>query len=241
MISIIIPTLNEEKTIEKTLQSLRELSNDYNHEIIVSDGRSTDRTIEIAKKYNTKIVVYDDTIRQTISNARNLGASVASGDIFVFLDADVTIPDINAFFKKALDLFNKEEKLVGLTVRIKVLPESETLTDKIILGTFDYVNLFLNNVLRFGGASGEFQMIRASTFKKLTGYNEKIVVAEDIDMFQRLAREGKTKIEMSLKIMHTGRRAHKVGWPKLLWEWSINGLSVLIFNHSFRKVWEEIR
>ncbi|MFA5778133.1 MAG: glycosyltransferase [Candidatus Paceibacterota bacterium] len=240
MISIIIPTLNEEKTIENTLRSLKELR-DYDYEIIVSDGRSKDQTVEIAKRHGAKVVVYNSALRQTISNGRNLGASVASGGFFIFIDADVIIPDINNFFKKALSLFDAQKKLVGLTVRIKVLPEVETLADKIIFSVFDYLNFFSNNILGFGGASGEFQMIRASVFKKLKGYNEKITVAEDVDMFYRLAREGKTRIEMSLKIIHTGRRAHKVGWPKLLWSWSINGLWNLILKRSFHNIWEEIR
>ena len=99
MLSIIIPTLNEEKSIEKTLQSIKELK-DYDYEIIISDGKSKDKTVEIAKKYDAKVIVYEGTIRQTIGGGRNLGASIASGDFFVFLDADVTIPDINNFFKK---------------------------------------------------------------------------------------------------------------------------------------------
>jgi len=240
MISIIIPTLNEEKTIGGTLRSLKELT-DCEYEIIVSDGRSRDKTIEIAKKYGAKIVVYEGAVRQTISNAKNLGASIASGDFFVFLDADVIIPDINNFFKKALDLFNNQKKLVGLSVFIKVLPELETLADKVVFGMVNYVNLFWNNFLNWGRAGGEFHMTRSSVFKKIKGYNEKISVAEDIDMFSRLAREGTTRIEKSLTIMHTGRRAHKVGWPRLLLSWLVNWLSVLIFNRSFNEVWEEVR
>lgn len=240
MISIIIPTLNEEKTIERTLKSLKALT-DFDYEIIISDGKSTDKTIEISKKYGTKVIIYDGTIRQTISNGRNLGASIASGEFLVFIDADVIIPSINNFFKKTLTLFEKEEKLLGLSVSIRFFPELETWTDKFILSTFNYINFCWNNIFGIGGASGEFQMIRASAFKKLRGYNEKIVAAEDVEMFRRLALSGKTKIEMSLKILHPGRRAHKIGWPRLLWQWSLNGLSVLLFNHSFNSVWEEVR
>ena len=240
MISIIIPTLNEAKDIEKTFQSLREL-NICDYEIIVSDGRSTDNTIELANKYGAKVVVYSGTKRQTISNARNLGASIAIGDVFVFLDADVTIPDINGFFKKTLDLFQKEVSLVALTVRLKILPELETFADKFFLTFFAYINFLGNNVFGIGAGSGEFQMIRAATFKKIKGYNENIAVAEDVDIFQRLAKQGKTRIEMSLCIMQTGRRVHKVGWPKLLWQWSINGFSVMFLKRSYNSVWEEIR
>jgi glycosyltransferase involved in cell wall biosynthesis len=240
MISIIIPTLNEEKDIEKTFLSLKEL-NVCDYEIIISDGRSRDKTIEIAKKYGAKVVIYAGEKRQTISNARNLGARVATGDIFLFIDADVTIPDINNFFLKVLKIFEKNKKLVALSVRMRVLPEMETRTDRIIYFIFDYLNFLSNNIFHMGTAYGEFQMMRALTFKKLKGYNEAIAVAEDVDMFKRLSKEGRTKVEMSLCVFQTGRRAHKVGWTKLLFDWSLNGISVRLFKRSFNSVWEEVR
>ena len=240
ILSIIIPTLNEEKVIENTLKSIKELK-DCDYEIIVSDGGSKDKTIEIAKKYGVKVIVYEGSARQTIASGRNLGASIASGEFFVFLDADVTIPDINNFFRKAMNLFGSQKKLVGLTVRMKVLPELETLADRLFFALNDYNLFFSNNIFRFGSAGGEFQMIKVETFKKQKGYNEKIAVCEDIELFQRLARGGKTRIEMSLNVLHTGRRAHAIGWPKLLSQWFINGTSVTLFKRSFNTVWEEIR
>ena len=79
MISIVIPTLNEEKIIETTLRSLRAYSGYL--EIIVSDGRSTDRTVEIARSIADTVVVHSGPERQNISKGRNRGAEVATGDI----------------------------------------------------------------------------------------------------------------------------------------------------------------
>jgi glycosyltransferase involved in cell wall biosynthesis len=64
MISFVIPSLNEEATIEKTLLWISKYSGEK--EIILSDGRSTDKTLEIARKYTDKIVIYEGTERQTI-------------------------------------------------------------------------------------------------------------------------------------------------------------------------------
>ena len=72
MISFIIPTLNEEKTIENTLRCLDAFSGEK--EIIVSDGGSKDKTIEIASKYTNKIVIHKDSKRQNIAQGRNAGA-----------------------------------------------------------------------------------------------------------------------------------------------------------------------
>lgn len=87
-ISIIIPVLNEEAGLSRLssqLQSIRQLG----HEIIVVDGGSVD---------NTLVIAYEVTDRVVISKAgralqMNSGASVASGDVLLFLHADTILPD----------------------------------------------------------------------------------------------------------------------------------------------------
>jgi len=84
-------------------------------------------------------------------------------------------------------------------------------------------------------------MVRANAFRRVGGYNERLAAAEDHDLFRRLRKIGRTRFEKTLTVFHTGRRAHAVGWPKLLLTWAINGLSVLIFKRSASKEWEEVR
>ena len=86
MLSFIIPTLNEHQTIERTLRCLSGYSGD--HEIIVSDGNSSDDTVEICRRFTDRIVVHDEPRRQTIAEARNAGAAAARGNHLVFVDAD---------------------------------------------------------------------------------------------------------------------------------------------------------
>ena len=86
IISVIIPTYNEERDIQDCLQSL--LVQDYpNFEIIVVDDGSTDATIEKIKKYDVKLFQQHHA---GAGIARNLGASKAKGQILVFVDADMT-------------------------------------------------------------------------------------------------------------------------------------------------------
>ena len=238
MISIIIPTLNEEKIIEKTLKSLKEFRGDY--EVIVSDGKSTDRTVEIARKYADKVVIYEGEARQTIAMGRNLGVSVASGEYLLFLDADIFIPNPSLFFPKLLKEFN-EKKLVGATVFLKVYKEMATIGDNIFYSMLNYIIFINNNIFNHGASSGEFQMIRTETFKKIGGFNEKLVAGEDFDMFGRLSKVGRTRTISSLFVLHTGRRPHKVGWSKVLYSWFMNWVHTTFFKKSWSEVWEEIR
>ncbi len=84
-ISIIIPVLNEANTIKQTLASLKNASN---VEIIVVDGGSKDETIAVAKSVGVQ--VRSSGIGR--ATQMNLGATVATGDILLFLHADTRIP-----------------------------------------------------------------------------------------------------------------------------------------------------
>ena len=239
MISFIIPTLNEEKVIEKTLKNLSEYSGDK--EIIISDGKSADSTVNIAHKYTDKIFIHNKDTRQTIAEARNLGAEKAMGEQLVFLDADVYIPTPNAFFARVSSILAQDNTILAIIPSIRVFPEMETFGDKIVFSAMDYVHAFLNNISGIGGAPGEFQIVRRDAFQSILGFNPKLSVAEDHEFLRRLAKKGKIRFEKKLRVYHTGRRAHKIGWPKLLWSWSINGLHSIFFKKSFNKEWEEIR
>ena len=240
MISIIIPTRNEEKIIDWTLSNLKRGIRSTPYELIVSDGRSSDRTIQIAKRY-AKVVLPKVGEKDNISKGRNRGARAARGAYFFFLDADATIPNPDIFFKKALSCFEKDPHLVAITGPIRVLDEYATLSDKLVFGLLNTFHYVMNNIFGAGRAAGEFQMVRADIFKKLGGYREDIVASEDYEFFTRLAMAGKTRYVPELGIYHTGRRAHAVGWPKLLTIWISNALSVMFRKKSVSKEWEEVR
>lgn len=82
--SIIIPVYNVEKYLKRTLDSVFNQTEQNFEVIIVNDG-STDKSIEIAKKYKVKII---DTKHVSVSEARNIGVKHAKGDYLIFLDSD---------------------------------------------------------------------------------------------------------------------------------------------------------
>lgn len=84
MISVIIPTLNEEKVLDATLKPLK----DVGVEIVVSDGGSIDHTLRIAKS-NGLHVISSPTGR---SLQLNRGVEASNGDILLFLHADTLLP-----------------------------------------------------------------------------------------------------------------------------------------------------
>lgn len=240
MISIVIPTLNEEGTIRGMLDSLKSKLT-LPHEIIVSDGHSSDRTVEIALGLADQVVEHSGQFRQNIAQGRNAGARAARGEFLVFLDADSRIKDPDAFFTHALAKFSVDPKLVGLTAKLKVLPQYETRADKMVLGVLNFNVYVLNNIIHRGEATGEFQMIRKSAFDALGGYREDLITREDADMFLRLSRIGRTMQDRDITAFHSGRRAHKIGWPRLLSQWAVNSLWVALFDKARHKEWTVVR
>lgn len=89
-ISVIIPTLNEEKFLANLLTQLKQF--DGNLEIIISDGNSKDGTLEIAESFNVKIV----NGKKGRGEQLNRDVNAAGGDILIFLHADTLLPG-NAF------------------------------------------------------------------------------------------------------------------------------------------------
>jgi glycosyltransferase involved in cell wall biosynthesis len=101
MISAIVLTKNEEKNLERCLGSLR-----WCDELIVVDDYSSDKTIEIAKRYKT--TVYSHKLNGSFSAQRNFGLSKAKNDWVLFIDADEIVSEALAFeISNAIQLKNQ--------------------------------------------------------------------------------------------------------------------------------------
>lgn len=85
-ISVVISAYNEESTIERCLKSVA-----FADEFIVVDNTSLDRTVEISKKYTTKI--FSQPNRLMLNTNKNFGFAKATGDWILNLDADEEIPE----------------------------------------------------------------------------------------------------------------------------------------------------
>jgi glycosyltransferase involved in cell wall biosynthesis len=101
-ISAIIITENEEKNLQRCIESLK-----FVEEIIIIDDKSKDKTLEIAEKYKAKI--YSRNLNGDFSSQRNFGLEKAKGDWILFIDADEVItPNLrNEIIQVTADPLNK--------------------------------------------------------------------------------------------------------------------------------------
>ena len=189
-ISVIIPTLNEESHIEKTLQSVIKQEGDY--EICVVDGGSTDNTVAIAKRY--ACVINSKRGRAVQMNA---GANLCRGDVLLFLHGDTLLPD-NAF--RELRKRMRDDTVSGGSFYIAFD------ADNFILRGVSFITRFSFGLFHFGD-QGIF--VRRDVFQKLRGYKE-IPIMEDYDFYKRLRKQGKV-ILIRMPVISSARRFIKKG------------------------------
>jgi len=221
MISIIIPTYNEEKYLPLLLKSIRKQSY-KKYEIIVANNNSKDKTRKIAKHFGCKIVKGGSP-----GKARNNGAKIGKYNL-LFLDADDIIKDrdfLTNFLKKI-----RQRKLDIATC--KVLPDSRKLSAKFYYFLKNYLNKYFGYIGKH--ASGQIVFIKKKMFEKINGYDESLLLAEEHDLVQRAARYGKFHFFMNIHIHNSARRIEKEGLFMILLK---NGYSELyrLFGKKIRK------
>jgi glycosyltransferase involved in cell wall biosynthesis len=239
-ISVIIPTLNEEKLIVQTARQFTPLLKEkYKIELIISDGGSIDRTLDLCKQFADIIASAQPGEKQNIPQGRNAGAKLANGKLLCFFNADTLINDIDTFFKVTVSAFNDPEVLAA-TCRIRVFPEEEILMDRLFHSFYNsYVRSL--NALGMGMGRGECHIVRQDVFNSANGYNENLSAGEDYDLFRRIRKLGKIKFMKKLVVYESPRRYRKFGYRKVIGDWTKNSLSVLFKNKSSSKVWEAVR
>jgi len=217
-ISVIIPAHNEEKYLEKTLQSLRQ-QNFLDYETIIVCNGCTDQTVEIAQKYlnrNTKIIPQNIA---DVSLARNIGAKEASGEILLFLDADTELEPSS--LKTVVEEYN-DKTAVATT---KTQPNIHKLKYK----TITNLKNWYNQSSLYQGCSGVL-ICRKKDFHSVGGYPVGIKVKEHRKLILKLKQLGEYQV-IKTNAITSMRRFEQWGIAKtsLFWakQWAKNYLSDL--------------
>jgi len=196
-VSIVMPTLNEERGLERTLS--RTVASPF-HEIVVVDGNSHDRTRDIVAAFQAAWPVVALLVSEP-GRARqmNAGAAVCSGEVLLFLHADTLLPDgALAAMENAL----RDARCVG--GRFDVQFDPDTGYGRLIAGLMNWRS-------RWSGiATGDQALfVRRAVFERLGGFAD-LPLMEDIQFSRRLKREG-TIASLRLKAVTSYRRWHSSG------------------------------
>lgn len=244
VISVVIPVLQEEKLLESMLSPYtRPLREHFKIELIVSDGGSTDASLEIASRHADVVVRHDGSHRQTIAEGRNRGAAVARGRVLVFINADTVPANVPEFFRIVSEFAvegSRYRLASALACPVRSAPQERSVPDVLFHeGNNLYVRLL--NFLRIGAGRGECQIVRRDTFDRVGGYRTRLAAGEDFDLFARIGLFARVRFAPELLVFESPRRFLKFGYFRVLFWWIVNALSVMIVGKSSSDEWEPVR
>jgi glycosyltransferase involved in cell wall biosynthesis len=211
MISVIIPTFNEEENIAQCLVSLTHQTTPRNeYEIIVVDGGSKDETCSIAGKYADKVFVQTS---KKVGGARNDGIMAAQGEIVATTDADCILPPnwIELIKKDFLD--ERVAQLYGPVYPIEVGIGNKV--SLLLANTFSRIGYYSQTFYYTLGCNTAF---RKSSFIK-AGMYRCIDAGDDLEIALRMKDQGKVVFDGRLKVGFSMRRYEQYGTLKSLYEW----------------------
>ncbi len=206
MISIIIPIYQEEKIIE---HYLAQLPKQEDLEILVIDGGSQDRTVELAQTFPVKVLISPEKGR---AQQMNFGASQANGNILLFLHLDCQL--LPTFTQEIEQTLSYPQTLAG-AFQFQVDDPSRF---------FRWLEKLVNWRSRFLGLPYGDQglFLYREQFQQLGGFKN-LPIMEDYELVQRIKKQGKLRIASSA-VITSGRRWQKLGLCKTTW---INQMMIL--------------
>jgi len=183
--SVVIPTLDEEKTLPKLLHDLSEQT--YTDiDVTIVDGGSQDHTIEIATDFaqahkGFSVLRCD---KKNVSTQRNIGADYSKGQYILFLDADVRIPP---YYLEGIH-YNLMKKEVDAFTTLAT-PDTSTLETKNIIRVLN-IGLEGGSTLGIPYALGASLGVRRNVFMQLKGFDSTIQYMEDTELARRIHKAG---------------------------------------------------
>jgi glycosyltransferase involved in cell wall biosynthesis len=224
MLSIIIPTLNEEKYLPILLSEIKKQNfNDY--EIIVADAGSRDKTVEIAKSFGCKIAKGG-----LPAKGRNEGTKIAQGDIFLFMDADnLYLPE--KFLEKLIFEFKKRNLSIA---SFTICPQGNWF-DKL---AYTIYNFWTDLTQSFLAHATNAVLVKKEIFEKIKGFDEEIKIGEDHDFARRASRIGKFGFIKTKPVLTSTRRFEKDGRLKTYLKYLLAGIYMFFFGPIKKEIFK---
>jgi glycosyltransferase involved in cell wall biosynthesis len=203
-VSIVIPTLNEENYIGFVLSDIARQTRKA-HEVIVIDGTSQDATASVVERFPGVDLLIG---APPVANQRNLGGRKASGDILIFLDADVRLSE--TFLEGFLERLEQRNLDIACPL---YTPYRSTFLIKVIHAFINVVFMALQMALPSG--AGTCIAVKRETFQKSPGFDPTLKLGEDVALVRKLSKGHRFGI-VAKQLFVSDRRYKEEGVPRML-------------------------
>jgi glycosyltransferase involved in cell wall biosynthesis len=210
-LSVIIPTLNEERHVGALLSDVSSQTR-VPEEVLVVDAGSEDDTAAVARRSPSVRILEGEP---PVARGRNLGGLNANGDILIFLDADVRLPD--RFFEDFLAEF--ERRRLDLACPLYV-PRDST---PVIEGFHALFNLLTRAFQRtLPSGAGHCIAVKGEIFRESSGFDPGLKF-DDIELIRRLSRGRRFGI-IEQQVFVSDRRYREQGAPRMMLRYALMAL-----------------
>jgi glycosyltransferase involved in cell wall biosynthesis len=224
-VSVIVPTWNEEKYLEKCLKSLRRQSLTDPFEVIVVDGGSSDRTLEIAHKFAEEVLVAPE---RPVGAARNIGAALAKGSMLAFIDADTAASE--NWLEETVKTFNTHPEAVCVTG--PTLPYEGSRLDELMYEVATGWAQRISFRLGFPHVAGFNCAYRKDAFWRAGGFDANRELSEDVVLSLKIRRHGKILFNDEMVAYTSLRRTKHFGYPYMTTYYTLNAMTLLLFGRT---------
>ena len=217
LISIIIPVYNEQHNLLKKLSFLNEIAYKKPVEIIISNSpETTDCTINICKKFEN--VLFYNSPKKGRAAQMNYGAAKATGEIVVFLHADVQLP--TNFYEEITQAINNNYKAGFFSYNFD--------RSSFLLNINSY---FTKKDSLLAGGGDQCQFFLKTTFNELNGFNEDYCIMEDFEMIDRIRDKNIKYTVIQSKATVSARKYDNNSWLKVN---LINGYVFMLYKFGVK-------
>ena len=221
-LSVIIPTLNEEHHVGALLSDIAAQTRQPD-EVLVVDASSTDDTVSVVQRFPFAELL--EGTPRPVASGRNLGGRSASGDVLIFLDADIRLPI--DFFESFLEEFEERRLDVGCPLYV---PYRST-------RAVERVHALINIVIKaFQGispsGSGMCIAVRGDHFRESSGFDPSLTF-DDIELIRRLSKGRRFGI-VEKRVFVSDRRFREEGVLRMVLMYSLLFTVVALFR--FRQI-----
>jgi glycosyltransferase involved in cell wall biosynthesis len=203
-VSIVIPTLNEENYVGFVLSDIARQRRKA-HEVIVVDGKSEDATASVVERFPGVDLLIG---APPVANQRNLGGRKASGDILVFLDADVRLSE--TFLEGFLERIEQRNLDIACPL---YMPYRSTLLIKVIHAYVNVVFVALQKVIPSG--AGHCIAVKREVFQQSPGFDPTLKLGEDVALVRKLSKGHRFGI-VAKQLFVSDRRYKEEGVSRML-------------------------